>query len=583
MTDDSSTTLTGLAEILEEFIARWDKWDGGDAPTFTSLLPGRGKNRRLTLVELIKVDLEYRWVRHNLPQRIEQYLAQFPELPIPALPSTSCTRSSTSASRAGSTSIRANTANAFRPRPRTSGSSWKGPTSITRRRWAAAEGAAPAAVRAGRPRGRVRPARAARPRGSSPASSCPAAVDAAAGGPEDLGRPRRRAADARPARPPAHRPRVRPAVPPETQAAAAVHAVPRRRHAAGGGGARCGRPAETSAAGVLLAVGRSTRSTAAAKLRRRRRPAAGSSRPRRWPETRLRARGEAGAALDYAHRRGVLHRDVKPANVLLTAEGSRKLADFNIGFSSERGGGGAGGVLRRQPGRTCRPSTSRRSTRPTPRTAEDLDGRADLYSLGIMLWELSPAAVPTPTSRCAATSRGCSTRCSPRGRPASRPKCGSRCGSFRAACCAFCRGASRRSGPTAGRPGPSSARQLKSCAAPRPSGCCILPPTARACGAPRSLGGAPRGLGSEHCRDGVQRGLQLARRAEEGGGFPESVHLLHRGDQLGGLSPRTRNSRMDGVDGAARRAAVRRRRATSGGEEVVLLRRARCGSAIRRR
>jgi len=48
-----------------------------------------------------------------------------------------------------------------------------------------------------------------------------------------------------------------------------------------------------------------------------------------WLGARL-ARG-----LDYAHHRGVLHRDIKPANVLLTQEGIPKLADFNISFSSQ--------------------------------------------------------------------------------------------------------------------------------------------------------------------------------------------------------------------------------------------------------
>jgi serine/threonine protein kinase len=106
-----------------------------------------------------------------------------------------------------------------------------------------------------------------------------------------------------------------------------------------------------------------------------------------WPNVVCWLGARLAAALDYAHRRDVLHRDIKPANVLLNEEGSPKLADFNISYSSHVQGltpaayfGGSLPYMSTEQLQACHPGHDR--------APEDLDGRSDTYSLGIMLWEL---------------------------------------------------------------------------------------------------------------------------------------------------------------------------------------------------
>lgn len=106
-----------------------------------------------------------------------------------------------------------------------------------------------------------------------------------------------------------------------------------------------------------------------------------------WPETVCRLGIQVAQALDYAHSHGVLHRDVKPANILLSAEGSPKLADFNISFGSHVAGatpaayfGGSLAYMSPEQLEACSPV---HACKP-----EDLDGRADLYSMAVVLWEL---------------------------------------------------------------------------------------------------------------------------------------------------------------------------------------------------
>ncbi|MBL8848371.1 MAG: serine/threonine protein kinase [Planctomycetaceae bacterium] len=112
-----------------------------------------------------------------------------------------------------------------------------------------------------------------------------------------------------------------------------------------------------------------------------------------WAETVAWLGMRLASALDYAHKRGVLHRDIKPANVLLTADGEPKLADFNISFSKEVSGatpaayfGGSLAYMSPEQLEAFHPGLERKP--------EELDGRSDTYSLGVLLCELLTGSRP---------------------------------------------------------------------------------------------------------------------------------------------------------------------------------------------
>ncbi len=97
---------------------------------------------------------------------------------------------------------------------------------------------------------------------------------------------------------------------------------------------------------------------------------------------RLRILSQVADALDYAHHQGVIHSDVKPANVLLTSTDQAKLSDFGLSVLASE-------------------STESRVARGTPSymspenaQGKRLDHRSDLYALGVMIYESLTGTTP---------------------------------------------------------------------------------------------------------------------------------------------------------------------------------------------
>jgi serine/threonine-protein kinase len=111
------------------------------------------------------------------------------------------------------------------------------------------------------------------------------------------------------------------------------------------------------------------------------------------PKDALRIIKQAADALGYASAQGVIHRDIKPGNIMLDATGAVKIADF--------------GLAKLQDGQTCMTQTgvclgSPNYMSPEACRGEELDHRSDQYSLGVTFYEMLkgelPYSAPTPMS-----------------------------------------------------------------------------------------------------------------------------------------------------------------------------------------
>ncbi|TEX51959.1 MAG: hypothetical protein B7C55_02895 [Actinomycetales bacterium mxb001] len=111
-----------------------------------------------------------------------------------------------------------------------------------------------------------------------------------------------------------------------------------------------------------------------------------SSGRRLLPERSLEITAGTLSALDYAHRHGIVHRDIKPANVMLTRTGDVKVMDFGIARAMN------------DSGHTMTSAQTVMGTAqylsPEQARGEVVDARSDLYSSGVLLYELLTGKPP---------------------------------------------------------------------------------------------------------------------------------------------------------------------------------------------
>lgn len=106
---------------------------------------------------------------------------------------------------------------------------------------------------------------------------------------------------------------------------------------------------------------------------------------------------QTAAALAAAHEAGIVHRDIKPENVMVRRDGYVKVLDFGLAKLTEQRGtdyttqGGTGALGRTQPGVVMGTASYM-----SPEQAEglDVDQRSDVFSLGVLLYELVTGTLP---------------------------------------------------------------------------------------------------------------------------------------------------------------------------------------------